>query len=340
MWKKCYSFTSKKRKLCIISLALIIVVFVSAKFWTEDFDKEQVNIYTSSPYPQNQILDYESSLCSSRNIPIKPPAGSNIRCPRKPIVTVRQLGRLGNQMWEYVSVWAIAKKTGREPYVPSCLIQKLGKIFRNLTVPPISYLAYCPVVEYPVAVTGDMLDHSNGSILLHNYIQLPTYIAPLLHEVRSMFQFKESMVEESQRLLHIASRGVNNITYVGVHVRRTDYIAYLKRKYHASPAKPDYFLRQMDVFRNKYKPVMFVVLSDDPEWCERELRGDNVVLIKTKSPTQDLAIMAACNHSIIDYGTYGAWGAILAGGDTLVYNLSRTGEFRLASLLPNWHIVT
>jgi galactoside 2-L-fucosyltransferase 1/2 len=84
---------------------------------------------------------------------------------------------------------------------------------------------------------------------------------------------------------------------------------------------------------------LFVVVSDDPKWCERELRGDDVVVMKTNSPAQDLAIMAACNHSIIDYGTYGVWGAILSGGDTFVYNLTNTGACDLASLLPNWYIV-
>jgi galactoside 2-L-fucosyltransferase 1/2 len=243
-------------------------------------------------------------------------------------------------MYEYISVWAAAKKTGREPYVPSCMIQELGKIFRNLPVPPLSYLAYCPVQEYPVTVTGDKLDYSNSSIILPNYIQLPTYIAPLLSEIRQIFQFKEHILDESQRLLHSASRRMKNITYVGVHVRRTDYIGYLKRKFNSSPVKPDYFLRQMNVFRNKYQRVMFVVVSDDPEWCERELRGDNVVVMETKSPAQDLAIMAACNHSIIDYGTCGVWGAILSGGDTFVYNLTNTAPCKLASLLPNWYIVT
>jgi galactoside 2-L-fucosyltransferase 1/2 len=100
------------------------------------------------------------------------------------------------------------------------------------------------------------------------------------------------------------------VTYVGVHVRRTDYIGYFKREYNAFPAKADYFPRQMNAFQNKYQIVMFVVMSEDPKWCERELRGDDVVVMKTKSPTQDLAIMAACNHSIIDYSSYGVWGAI------------------------------
>jgi len=55
---------------------------------------------------------------------------------------------------------------------------------------------------------------------------------------------------------------------VGVHVRRTDYKEHLKLLYHASMVKPDFFLRQMDILQNKYKPIMFFVVSDDPEWCD------------------------------------------------------------------------
>ena len=98
---------------------------------------------------------------------------------------------------------------------------------------------------------------------------------------------------------------MKNFTYVGVHVRRTDYILYLWLKYNASPVKPDNVRRQMNVFRNKYKRVVFIMVSDDPKWFEREVRGDDVVLMKNNSPAQELTIMAACNHSIIDYGTYG-----------------------------------
>jgi hypothetical protein len=64
-------------------------------------------------------------------------------------------------------------------------------------------------------------------MLLPDYAQLPKYIANLVREVRQIFHFKEYKVDESQRLLHIASKGVKNITYVGVHVRRTDYNTYL-----------------------------------------------------------------------------------------------------------------
>jgi galactoside 2-L-fucosyltransferase 1/2 len=318
----------------------VLVFIISGIYWTEGFENQQVIFNILSPHTHNQMLEYESSLCSSPNIPIKPPPHNNVRCPQKPIVTVKQLGRLGNQMYEYISVWAVAKKTGHEPYVPSCMIHELGKIFQNFTVPPLSYLAYCTIEKYPTQVQADMIDHFSGSMLLPTYAQLPKYIAPLVSEVRQIFQFKQHIVDKIQRLLHIASKGVKNITYVGVHVRRTDYNNHLQLLYHASIVKPDFFLRQMNLLRNKYKPIMFIVVSDDPKWCERELHGDDVVVIGNNSPAQDLALVAACNHSIIDYGTYGMWGAILSGGDTFVYNLTNSGAFVLASLLPNWYILT
>jgi galactoside 2-L-fucosyltransferase 1/2 len=185
-----------------------------------------------------------------------------------------------------------------------------------------------------------MIDHFNGSVLLPYLAQLPKYIAPIIGEVRQIFQFKKHIVDNTQKLLHSASKGVKNITYVGVHVRRRDYKFLMEALYFASLIKPDFFLRQMNLLRDKYQPIMFVVLSDDPEWCDRELQGDDVVVMRNNSPAQDIAIMAACNHSIIDYGTYGMWGSILSGGDTFVYGLTKLDPaFAMASLLPNWHKV-
>lgn len=311
------------KKTVYLTSVIILLVFVTT-LWT---------------YSEHKILAYEHSLCSSSMKPIEVSSCHRVQCPKKPIVTVRQIGRLGNQMWEYISVWAVAKVTGHEPYIPGCLIQALEKVFQNLTVPPLSCIANCTLETYPVEGKVDNFTLLDGNILLRNYVQLPEYVVPLLNDVKQIFQFKEHIVKESQRLLQKASNGVKNVVYVGVHVRRTDYGEYLKRKYDAALVKPEFFLRQMNSFRNKYGSVLFVVVSDDPKWCEDELAGDDVVVMRNNPPEQDLAIMAACNHSIIDYGTYGVWGAILAGGDTFVYDLKWDLAVKMASLLSNWHIV-
>merc|ERR1711974_517751 len=57
---------------------------------------------------------------------------------------------------------------------------------------------------------------------------------------------------------------------------------------------------------------------------------------------EDLALLAAYNHSIISYGTFGMWAAILAGGEVVTSStMARTkegGELAAANL-PNWLVL-
>ena len=52
----------------------------------------------------------------------------------------------------------------------------------------------------------------------------------------------------------------------------------------------------------------------------------------------DLALLAACNHTILSYGTFGQWAALLAGGRTVISStaaLTKEGrELREAGLGP------
>ena len=41
----------------------------------------------------------------------------------------------------------------------------------------------------------------------------------------------------------------------------------------------------------------------------------------------DLAVASMCNHSIYDYGTFGFWGAYLAGGHTILSQNISQGNF-------------
>ena len=53
----------------------------------------------------------------------------------------------------------------------------------------------------------------------------------------------------------------------------------------------------------------------------------------------DLALLAACNHTILSYGTFGQWAALLAGGRTVISStagLTKEGrELREAGLGPS-----
>ena len=78
----------------------------------------------------------------------------------------------------------------------------------------------------------------------------------------------------------------------------------------------------MSYLRAKHGSVMFLVVSDDPDWCRRELRGPDIVVVAGNSGAVDLAIMSICQAAIVDYGTFSVWGGILCGGEVVIRELT------------------
>lgn len=149
-----------------------------------------------------------------------------INCPSQAIVTCPQGGRLGNQIWETASVWAIFKKTGLNPYIPCCMKKELEKLFRLINMPCLEEIAHCPVGNHHTLV--DTWEKWNGS-LQENIILKPTtfldeLVVPLLEEFRKEFVVKEKLLTNSQIILKSLMKRCAGCLYVGVHIRRADYI--------------------------------------------------------------------------------------------------------------------
>lgn len=168
-----------------------------------------------------------------------------------------------------------------------------------------------------------------------------------LDDVRREFTFKPSLRLYAEMMLRGIARRFNlsEPVYVGIHVRRTDYVDYLWQKLKVRPAPVRYYLAAMDYFQGKYKNVVFVVASDSIGWCKFNLRTSQhkvsfISDMDGRGPGKDLAVLSACNHSIIDYGTYGSFGAILASGETVVYNVTAYFSTLIAEVLPNWRIMS
>lgn len=99
----------------------------------------------------------------------------------------------------------------------------------------------------------------------------------------------------------------------------------------------------MDLLREKLDaPLAFIIASDDPEWCRKNLNKspDTIVMGGENSAEDDLALLASCNHTIFDYGTYGLTAAMFnAEGQTVVFDAGSTDYFvtyQFALQLKNW----
>ena len=92
-----------------------------------------------------------------------------------------------------------------------------------------------------------------------------------------------------------------NITFVGVHHRRGDHLLYQSER-GLTTLDVGYFLEAMDMYREKYKRVVFVYVSDDIEWAKNKLGNKlqmisifwwNLIFSEKRIKTKDFYIAGA-----------------------------------------------
>ncbi|XP_015119134.1 galactoside 2-alpha-L-fucosyltransferase 2 isoform X2 [Diachasma alloeum] len=222
-------------------------------------------MYTSNPPMRHtKISIYEQALCRGNVKYIKMPIEWRNPCPKYGIVSAVQGGRLGNQIWEYASVWATARRTGLEPFMPRCILKTLQQYFDNLSIPPLSYIGRCTLDIGQVVNSLTQWNSTEQNIIIPRHAAYWSLILMWLDDVRREFTLKPSLKKYAEmRLADVATTfNKSTPTFVGIHVRRTDYVDYLWQKLKVRPAPVRYYLSAMEYFNRKYDNVLFIVASD------------------------------------------------------------------------------
>lgn len=287
-------------------------------------------------------------------------------CPES-VLTIGGSGKVANSIWEYLSVYSLAKflPGNRVPYVPKITIDTLTKIFDNVNLPQLESIpkdcscntdwniTNVDLNDFiPLQNVASKFAYKKGNLILSTYTLLLEPILETLNEIKTALKYKEEFMTESTKTLNTvkdlfikSNQNIieSNITYVGVHIRRTDYLDYVKTRFNLSVVGVEYFEAAIKYFRNrpKFGKPVFLVVSDDMAWAEQNLKGPDIFYASKGGvdyPGHDLALLSRCNHSIIDYGTFGLWGAIYAGGETISVKTT-TQLTRILGNKPNWHLV-
>jgi len=234
-----------------------------------------------------------------------------------------QLGRLGNQMFQYASLKGIARNRGcdycipnhnqviKDPYGFDMKIE-LFYPFKMSGVSPrnIKLLdrGYAPVAEEKHFHFDEILfNMCPDEISLAGYFQSEKYFKHIEDEIRADFSFKDEILEPCKEM--VGSIG----EVISLHVRRTDYLT-----------NPNHTILGLDYYEqalNKFYDTSSVfVFSDDPEWCkEQELfSGDRFMISESGDQYVDLCLMSLCKQHIIANSSYSWWGAWLSGSDNVV----------------------
>ncbi|XP_025092523.1 galactoside 2-alpha-L-fucosyltransferase 2-like [Pomacea canaliculata] len=252
------------------------------------------------------------------------------------VLCISFIGRLGNQLFQYASVLGIALRTKRIPvYLGETF---LSDVLRNTSLIDASsrYAHRCEDVflmeEGCCKFFTEYFElNSSRDYRIGEYLQSWRYFTEHEAEVRHALTFKDTIVSQAQQTVDSLRQKFNR-TLTGIHVRRGDYL--IDRK----TAPVEYLLHAMDYVRKRFREVVFVVSSDDLEWCSQQLanESDVTLLQHQSSPAVDMMILASLDHMIMTVGTYGWWASFLNPGITVYYRDFVDPDTDLATLFnPN-----
>ena len=90
-----------------------------------------------------------------------------------------------------------------------------------------------------------------------------------------------------------------------MHVRRGDY---LKFKDTHPPCSVEYYNQAISSFSES---SIFLVISDDIEWCKENFLGDKFYFVEGNEDYIDLYLMSLCKNNIIANSSFSWWAAWL-----------------------------
>ena len=164
-------------------------------------------------------------------------------------------------------------------------------IFRNITK---SKLTNGLVYIEPSFSFSKLAPKNN--IILDGYFQSEKYFSHNRNIIKSLFFVKENKSYKD---------------YTFIHVRRKDYLLY--PEFHPTCCV-SYYSEAIKTFPNE----KFIVLSDDIEWCKKNIKAKNIEYNDSATDLEDLSIMVSCKNAIIANSTFSWWGAWLSNSNQVI----------------------
>lgn len=253
------------------------------------------------------------------------------------MITVRLLGGLGNQLFQYATGRALALRLGVALAVDG---REAARSEQTWLRPALQHFDIQTVADAPLPpdrtqtlryglwrafgrapqflrevdlgmnrAVVEAPDHT----YLHGYFQSERYFLDAEAQIRSDLRIVTPPSAQNTEWL---TRLRETPAATAVHLRRGDYVADAKAAATHGSIGPEYYAQAIAEVeaRSGETPALFV-FSNDPEWCRNTLslpRPFTVIGHNTADDHyEDLRLMAACRHHVIANSTFSWWGAWL-----------------------------
>lgn len=259
------------------------------------------------------------------------------------------MGGLGNQMLQYATGFAYAKRIGAAFFVDIeyyKIDSKLKDTHRDFELSafnivsdgqysgilsfnntrrlvlhvPLIRKVVLPLIGINYYTDSDSPDFGNkpGAKKL-NYLDgfwsKFRYFDEYKNELCGQYDFSKNFRGENKVLAEAMQAGNS----VAVHIRRTDYL--LQDSDHIALSE-EYYRKAIQLVQSHFPGALFYFFGDDHHWIKNTfpIGKQNYFLVDHnggKNSYLDMGLMAQCRHHIISNSTFGWWGAYLNQSDGL-----------------------
>ncbi|KAK3585722.1 hypothetical protein CHS0354_020290 [Potamilus streckersoni] len=273
-------------------------------------------------------------------------------------VCYRCEGRLGNQLFQYASIYGIAMMNNLSIIAQkSCDIAQYFRV-RNLIL--VHDANTCSSFKVLSEIMPRVFNESfftlpmNVNIFLRGYFQSWKYFQNVKDTLLEQLTFIEPIETRTRGEMDFLKSNYINVTgssptIIGIHVRLGDiFIDSRYRRKGIEFAPPGYINKSMRYYIARYRRILFIVCSDTIVEAKATIDSFNLnvtihYMKGKREPIEDLCILALCEHVIQTVGTFGWWAAYLSRGTSLYYKFpgrqSSVVEKRLNSydyFYPEW----
>jgi hypothetical protein len=253
------------------------------------------------------------------------------------------MGRLGNQMFQFASTLGIANRLNTIARFPieNCLnYQESGpfdpSIGRCMSVK--CDLTDCFDISQEYFIPQRHISQGNyynenefgyntgvetifGDCSLNGYFQTEKYFAEFRELILSQLAFKSQYRNSAESYIKAIRKENKDAVIASIHVRRGDYVMYPD---HHPTCSSIYYINAAEELKALNRNTIFLIFSDDVEWCRSEFNDPSYVISDLENPYTEMCAMSLCDHNIIANSSFSWWGAWLnVNPDKIVISPSR-----------------
>ncbi|XP_067656188.1 galactoside alpha-(1,2)-fucosyltransferase 1-like [Haliotis asinina] len=311
---------------CFIGIILVTVVVAMScfKLYTSHSQGLARSLHVATKLQQYDLSE-KSPTISTRNAPsVSNPVDQvflkwRLKRTDDDLLTIPGRGRFGNAMFQYASLLGIAYRNGKRPVISSKT--PLLKLFNISFTDDVDTHRWTTIRERQYASYDDQFeDLPEGNVKILSFFQSWKYFEPIRSQIRKEFKPKGVFARLATNSFKQYTAPFQNRTTIALHVRRTDINQawYRKRGYTAAPLS--YIRKAVVHMRLKFTNPVFLVATDDEDWCSDHLSAQDTVIMHNMNEYVDFAALTMCDHMIMTVGTFGWWAAWLIDGYTVYYN--------------------